>query len=180
MFPSLWSPLATGRLTAAGGRGRQQRPRLHLEPLEDRCLLSGYTTGPLVLLSSPDPLPNAPPGFSGTNFAAEPYVAVNPSNPKNIAAVWMDHPFAADAASVTFDGGTTWQNVPIPVTQYEGGPYPKAGNLWVSFAPNGDLYASSIALSSHLLVTVNKSTDCGRTWSQPILVSSDRSDSDKA
>jgi hypothetical protein len=144
---------------------------LYLEPLEDRCLLSGYTTGPLALLSSPDPLPNAPPGFAGTNVAVEPYVAVNPSNPNNIAAVWTDHPYDANnAASVTFDGGATWQNVPIPGGQ---------GDPWVSFAPNGDLYASSIVLGSHELVTVNKSTDGGRTWGQPILVSSDGSDSDK-
>jgi hypothetical protein len=90
--------------------------------LEDRCLPS-YTPGPLVEVSNPDPLPNVPGDFGGTNFGAEPYVAVNPSNPKNIAAVWMDHPFNANVASVTFDGGKTWQNLPIPVTQAAGGPY---------------------------------------------------------
>jgi hypothetical protein len=99
--------------------------------------------------------------------AAEPYVAVNPANPKNIAAVWMDHPGFANVASVTFDGGTTWQNVPIPVSQYEGGPYPGAGDPWVSFDPNGGLYASSVA------VPVNKSTDGGLTWSQPIQLVTD-------
>jgi ELWxxDGT repeat protein len=108
----------------------------------------GYAAGPLVEISNPDPLPNAPPGFSGTNVGAEPYVAVNPANPKNIAAVWMDHPFSANAASVTFDGGTTWQSVPIPISQYEGGPYPLAGEPWASFAPNGDLYASPSTPSS--------------------------------
>jgi hypothetical protein len=73
---------------------------LHLEPLEDRCLLS-LSPGPLVLFSSPDPLPTAPPGFGGLNVAAEPYVAVNPTNPRNIVAVWMDHPFVADVAGPT-------------------------------------------------------------------------------
>jgi hypothetical protein len=151
-----------------------QRTQLAIEALEDRCLLSGpgstFTTGPLVEISNPDPLPSVPPGFSGTNFGAEPYVAVNPSNPQNIAAVWMDHPFNANAASVTFDGGTTWQNVPIPVSQFEGGPYPGAGDPWVSFAPNGNLYASAVSVSSPELVAVNKSTDGGRSWSQPVQV----------
>jgi probable HAF family extracellular repeat protein len=41
---------------------------------------SALTLGPLMEISTLDPLPTAPPGFSGTNFAAEPYVAVNPSN----------------------------------------------------------------------------------------------------
>jgi ELWxxDGT repeat protein len=67
----------------------------------------GNAAGPLVEISNPDPLPSAPPGFSGTNFGAEPYVAVNPTNPKNIVAAWMDHPFNANAASVTFNGGAT-------------------------------------------------------------------------
>jgi len=132
---------------------------------------SAYTPGPLRVLSSPDPLPSAPPGFGGVNVAAEPYVAVNPTNPRNIVAVWMDHPFVADVASVTFDGGDTWRNVPIPVSQAEGGPFGFAGNAWVSFAPNGELYASSGS------VPVNKSTDGGLTWSQPIQVNTDTKNS---
>src|SRR5690349_11659440 len=91
MFTSLWSRPATAKCPAARTRapGRRRRPRPHLEPLEDRCLLSTYAPGPLALLSSPDPLPDAPPGFGGVGVAAEPYVAVNPINPDNIVAVWM-------------------------------------------------------------------------------------------
>jgi hypothetical protein len=168
MFTTLWSRQGNGKRPAA--RHRAPRQRLHLEPLEDRCLPS-LSPGPLVEISNPDPLPTAPPGFGGVNVAAEPYVAVNPTNAKNIVAVWMDHPFVANVASVTFDGGKTWQNGPIPVSQAEGGPYPGAGDPWLSFAPNGDLYASSVA------VPVNKSTDGGLTWSQPIQVVSDAKNS---
>jgi hypothetical protein len=163
MFTAPWSRLVRGKQPASRGQSRRQRCPLRVEPLEDRCLLSSYTPGPLLEISNPDPLPNAPPGsFAGTNVAAEPYVAVNPTNPKNIVAAWTDHPFVANVASVTFDGGKAWQNVPIPVSQYEGGPYGFAGDPWVSFDPNGDLYASSAS------VPVNKSTDGGLTWSQPI------------
>src|SRR5262245_29992451 len=41
MFPSLWFRRATGTPHSPGGGGRRHRPRLHLEPLEDRALLSG-------------------------------------------------------------------------------------------------------------------------------------------
>jgi hypothetical protein len=160
MFPSLWSLLVRGKQPASRSQRRRPRRPLRVEPLEDRCLLSGYTPGRLVEISNPDPLPTAPPGFGGTDVAAEPYVAVNPTNTKNIVAAWMDHPFVATVASVTFDGGKTWQNVPLPVSQYEGGPYAGAADPWVSFEPNGDLYASSF-------LAVNKSTDGGLTWSQP-------------
>src|SRR5262245_48067991 len=101
MFLSIGSLRVNGRRSALRARGSVLRTRFRLEPLEDRRLLSAYTPGPLVLLSSPDPLPAAPPGFAGANVAAEPYVAVNPTNPDNIVAVWMDHPFVADVASVT-------------------------------------------------------------------------------
>src|SRR5262249_7935310 len=126
MVTSLWSRRATSKRTAARGVGPKPRHRFHLEQLEDRCLLS-FTTGALAQISNPDPLPNAPPEFGGPDVAAEPYVAVNPTNPKNIVAAWIDHPFAANVASVSFDGGKTWQNVPIPVSQSEGGPYSGAG-----------------------------------------------------
>jgi len=60
-----------------------------MEILEDRSLLSTYTPGPLVLISHPDPLANYP-GVLGSDVAAGPYAAVNPRNPSNIAAIWMD------------------------------------------------------------------------------------------
>jgi hypothetical protein len=87
MLPSLWSRLVRGMLPASRSQRSRQRWPLRVEPLEDRCLLSSYTPAGLpVEISNPDPLPNAPPGFSGTDVAAEPYVAVNPTSPKNIVA----------------------------------------------------------------------------------------------
>jgi hypothetical protein len=170
MFTSLWPRRGAAKRPAPRGRWHKQRSRLYLEPLEERCLLSTFIPRPLVEVSNPDPLPTAPPGITGVNAALETYVTVNPTNPKNIVAAWMDHPFYANVASVTFDGGTTWQNVPIPVSQAAGGPEPGAGDPWVSFAPNGDLYASA---ASNAAVAVNKSTDGGLTWSQPIQLVTD-------
>lgn len=114
-------------------RPHRKPARLHLEQLEDRCLLS-LTPGPLVLLSSPDPLANCPglPLTIGgaifpTSANIEPYVTVNPTNPKNIAASWIDHGFFGNVASISFNGGNTWENVAIPgITQIVS----IVGNAW--------------------------------------------------
>jgi hypothetical protein len=147
---------------------------LHLEPLEGRCLLAAYTPGPLLLLSNPDPLAGCPPGFLGANVAIEPYVAVNPANPKNLAAIWIDDGFAGNVVSVTLDGGTTWQNEPLPGTTHcTGGNFPEAADPWLAFAPNGDLYAESDAFgigTEKRAVLINKSTDGGLTWSDAIQI----------
>jgi hypothetical protein len=170
MFQAICSRLAAGRPPAAGCRGPQYRPRLLLEPLEERCLLSNYTTGPLMLISNPDPLAGCPPGSLGAaDVAVEPQVAVNPANPKNIAAIWIDHGTAGNAVGVTLDGGKTWQTRSLPgTTQCTGGSNPDAADPWLAFAPNGDLYAESNTFGSGTeTVLINKSTDGGLTWSSP-------------
>src|SRR5262249_11792466 len=164
--------------------GRRPASRLCLEALEDRCLLSSYTItdlgtlgggpsstltpGPLVLLSDPDPLANCPSGTLGADVAGEPYVVVNPANPKHIVAAWVDHGNAGIVAGASFDGGKTWQNVAIPgLTQCTGGTQASGWNPWLSFAPNGDLYSICGAFPDGLML-VNKSTNGGLTWSGPI------------
>src|SRR5262249_37738064 len=150
---------------------------LYLEQLEDRCLLSTYTPGPLVEVSSPDPLADCPFGPKGAIGAGEPDVAVNPANPKNIAAIWIDHGFADNAGGVTLDGGKTWQNVALPLTVCAGGTQAAAFDPWVTFAPNGDLYSSNgtFPLKGDAQILVTKSTSGGLSWSSPIpaLVSGD-------
>jgi hypothetical protein len=142
-----------------------------IEALEDRCLPSSpgslLTTGPLVEVSNPDPLASCPPGPEGANVAAEPMIAVNPTNPNNIVAAWIAHGRAGNAVGVTFDGGKSWQNVPLSgMTQCMGGTEPDA-DPWLSFAPNGTLY--SIGVNGGKML-VNRSTDGGLTWSSPIQV----------
>jgi hypothetical protein len=159
-------------------RRRQARPAL--EFLEGRVcpsggdLLSTYIPGPLALISNPDPLANCPAvPILPPAASAEPYVAVNPANPQNIAAAWIGHGGAGNADSASFDGGQTWQNVFIPgITQCTGGTNLQGANNWLSFAPNGDLYSIGLgAVGGPWLMLVSKSTDGGRTWSpSPIQV----------
>jgi hypothetical protein len=127
-----------------------------------------------VEVSNPDPLANCPPGFLGANVAVEPSIAVNPANPKNIVADWIDHGSAGLAAAVTFDGGRSWQNLAIPgLTQCTGGTEPAAFDPWLSFAPNGSLYSIGITggvKGTGAPILVSKSTDGGLTWTNPIRI----------
>src|SRR5881394_444467 len=103
------------------------------------------TLGPLIELSQPNPVGSCDdhfvtlPGTSWTlDDAFEPFVAVNPVNPQNIVAVWIQGLLQNIIAAVSLDGGRTWQQVPVPFTVCSGGPLLGAGDERVCFAPNGD------------------------------------------
>src|SRR6516162_10286438 len=114
---------------------QRHRFRPRLEGLEDRTVPS--TLGPLVAISVPDPLATSPSNnswqHSTRDSEAEPMLAVNPTNPNNIVAIWIAHDFSGPVASVTLDGGTTWHNVAIPgVADGTGGT--GGGDPWLAFA----------------------------------------------
>src|SRR5438309_2186217 len=73
------------------------------------------------------------PGPGTPDDAAEPFVAVNPINPKNIVAAWIQGPFQNIISATSLDGGRTWQQVPMPLTVCSGGPFLGAGDPWLSF-----------------------------------------------
>jgi hypothetical protein len=131
--------------------------------------------GPLVELSQPNPVGTCDDGFrlAGTmtpNDAAEPFVAVNPAHPNNIVAEWTLGPLLNNIAGVSFNGGQSWQQVPVPLSVCSGGPFVAAGDPRLAFAPNGDLYA--VGVSGNAFATddiyVCKSTDGGLHWSSPV------------
>jgi hypothetical protein len=128
---------------------------------------------------------------SYTNAEVEPHGAVNPRNPSNLVATWQQDRWSdggARALPVAWseDGGTTW-TMPQPGrgprvnlcsggTPANSGDYERASDPWVSFAPNGDLYHSSLAFNRsnrRNAVLISKSTDGGETWSDPVAVRKD-------
>jgi hypothetical protein len=132
---------------------------------------------PLVELSSPNAVGTCDDGFRlpGTmtvNDAGETMLVVNPTNPNNLVAVWIQGPIQNNVAAVTFDGGTTWRQVPLPLTLCSGGPDIATGDPWLSFAPNGDLYCIALAEPSPAAAhtAILKSLDGGLHWSVPVLV----------
>lgn len=132
----------------------------------------------LTLVSSPSPYASCSNGAqSGTNYVnaeVEPYVAVNPTNPKNIIGAWQQDRWSNGGAhglvaGFSFDGGKTWGETPQPFSQCAPGglPYERASDPWVSFGPDGTAYSVSISFDN----TDNKnavgaatSTDGGKTW----------------
>ncbi len=116
------------------------------------------------------------------NAEIEPRSAINPTNSRNIVGEyqqdrWSDGGARGLVASVSHDGGATWSRVVVPgVTKCSGGIYDRASDPWVSFAPNGDLYAISLSFDwfdTHNAIIVSKSTNGGDTWGGPIELTAD-------
>ncbi len=142
--------------------------------------------GPLIEISQPNPLAGCDdgwrlPGTMTLNDSAEPFVAVNPANPNNVVAAWIGGIAQNNIAATSFDGGSTWQQVPLPLTSCAGGPYTLAADPWLAFAPNGDLYAISLGAFSfsYVYTAVMKSTDGGLHWSAPVIIDTAASNPDK-
>ena len=133
---------------------------------------------PLVELSRPNAVGSCDTGLKmpsdpwPTDEAGEPVVAVNPIHPNNIVTAWIQGSVQDIIAAVSLDGGQTWQRVPVPLTTCSGGPFLGAGDPWLSFAPNGDVYAVAVIGNSLSKrgIGVSKSGDGGLHWSAALVI----------
>jgi hypothetical protein len=116
------------------------------------------------------------------NAEIEPRSAINPTNPLNIVGEyqqdrWSDGGARGLVASVTHDGGATWSRVVVPgLTKCSGGAYDRASDPWVSFSPNGVLYAIDLSFgffNTHNAIIVSRSTDGGDTWGPAVEIAAD-------
>jgi hypothetical protein len=118
------------------------------------------------------------------NAEVEPRADVNPTDPLNIVGFyqqdrWSDGGARGLVASVSRDGGASWHRVVMPgISKCSGGAYDRVSDPWLSFAPNGDLYAISLAFDAFdtqnaILVSKSTSTTKGESWSDPIAVAAD-------
>jgi hypothetical protein len=130
------------------------------------------------------------PGIgNGVNFLdseVEPWLAVNPINSQNVVAFWQQDRWSdggarGNVAGVSFDGGSTWQSVPIPgITDCTDGPWERASDPWMSFSSDGTLHQMSLVFQTDPAagfganaMVVSKSTDGGLTWTDPITLIED-------
>jgi hypothetical protein len=142
------------------------------------------TAGPLVQVSGASPIAacTADAGQSGTVYVGsevEPWIDVNPTNAQNLVGTWQQDRWSNGGArahgyAASFDGGDSWTTGLIPgLTKCSGGPYDRATDPWVTFAPNGHLYQLALVFNDsnfdHGLLA-SKSTDGGLTWGAPQFV----------
>lgn len=158
------------------------------------ALAGGFRTGPLVQVSGLSPFVGCTAddvaGQSGTNFLhseVEPWVDVNPANPRNVVGAWQQDRWSNGGArgllaGASFDGGRKWTSVVIPgITMCSGSAlYQRATDPWVSFSPNGVVHQLALSFNDinppfttfdfdHALLA-SRSLDGGLTWSQPLFV----------
>ena len=111
---------------------------------------------------------------------------MDPRHPNHLVGVWQQDRWSNDGArgivaGVSFNGGRTWRTVVIPgLTLVSGGSYQRTSDPWVAFAPNGTVYVTSVPFNQEeqggqSAVSVNKSTDGGLSWSNPVLLIQDPS-----
>jgi hypothetical protein len=149
--------------------------------------LAAVTAGAISLASVSDPFASCTIGGPGTIYPraeVEPFVAVNPTNPRNLIGVFQQDRWSNGGAhglltAYSNDGGTTW-TTSYPHfsncaggTPANGGDYARSSDPWVSFGPDGRGYQVSLSFAADNSVSAilgSTSTNGGATWSEPATI----------
>jgi hypothetical protein len=114
---------------------------------------------------------------TGTVFDGEPYLAMNPTNPENMVIAWMSYDPASSAPILSrfsirlrssFDGGKTWGN---EVLMAHSSKNFHSADVSMAFHSDGTLYIDYIDYQESPDsggIFVARSTDGGRSWSNPV------------
>lgn len=112
--------------------------------------------------------------YAGT--AVNPFVAVDPGDPKHIVGVWEKDRWSrggasAVAAAASFDGGASWLTGFPPFSRCTKGAYARVADPWVTIAADGSVYVTALAYQPSdggaAAVLVSRSADGGLTWEDP-------------
>ncbi len=131
----------------------------------------------------------APVGQLYVDGVVEPYLAADPKDPLHLIGVWQQDRWSNGGANgvgnaVSFDGGQTWSRSFAHFsrcaggTVANGGDYQRASDPWIAFAPDGTAHQIALAFDSadtRRAILASRSQDGGRTWSEPLTLTSDNS-----
>ena len=117
-----------------------------------------------------------------TRRPAEPSVAVDPSDPRELVAGWLENQ-SPDRVGITVavsqDGGGSWRRSALPsLLTCAGGPYLHASDPWVSIGADGTIYVSAVAIQPPAAtgtvhdIVVSVSHDHGASWEAPVVLES--------
>jgi len=147
------------------------------------------TAGPPLEISMTNPLLGCAADGFGINFPnaeVEPFVGVNPTDARNIVAVYQQDRYDNGAskgttAAVSTDGGVSFTNVQVPTdTRCQGGQFDRASDPWISFGPTGVAHAMSLVTDAapggpagDNGMVYSRSTTGGLTWGNAIVLIKD-------
>jgi hypothetical protein len=140
--------------------------------------------------------PSEVPGVNFLGTEVEPWVEVNPQDPLDVVGFfqqdrWSDGGAHGLVAGVSHDGGASWSET-WPAfsncaggTAANGGGYERSSDPWLSWSPSpanglGTLHAISISFdrsTAHNAVLTSRSLNGGNSWSPPITLREDNSNS---
>jgi hypothetical protein len=148
-----------------------------------------YGVGPLVQVSGLSPYRDGcnGSGSHATSAAAEPTLAVNPQDPRDLVAAWMQdidtNGATADAVAVSTDGGRSWTRQQLPRSgACNGGEtqFAHVADPWAAFGPGGVVWVATLPYTNANpgAVAVHRSINGGSAFGDPQYVDRDQSPSE--
>lgn len=108
------------------------------------ALAGGTPPNSAVVVSAPSTIGHCPGRPEHVGSEHDLSLAVHPSDPRTLAAVWTQDDGNGTVAATSFDGGRTWRTVVVPgMTTCTGGQDPITFDPGVSIGPDGVVYVSS-------------------------------------
>ncbi len=120
-------------------------------------------------------------GSVSSNAEVEPYVAIDPKDPKHLIGTWQQDRWTNGGANgvltaASFDGGHTWSMAMPKLSRCANGSYQRATDPWVTISPDGVAYHIAYAFdfsAPNRAMLVSRSTDGGLSWGDPVALQAD-------